>query len=371
MRITKVEPICLRVPAWDEGCEWGDDAFLVRIHTDEGIVGIGESDTSPTVARAMIEAPESNLHCTGLERLLLGGDPMQVQDLWDKMYWQSNYVGRRGLGIHAMSAVDIALWDIVGQYLGVPVKELLGGACKDHIDVYGTFIPSDSMAENRRIVRKLLDSGYTSLKFGGGALGDDEDLDVEIIRTVRQEAGDQIQIQIDLATKWRSYDHAARMMRRVEPFNLAWAEEPIPSDDFSQVKRLAQLGIAPISGGEDLTTRYEFRPFIEQSGVSIVQPDITRCGGISEIRRIGLIAENAGVRLIPHGFSTGILLAATMHFLSATPGADLMEYSQSESPLFRKLVKNMPVPKCGRISLPQEPGLGIVVDDDMIEQYRI
>ena len=135
MRITKVEPICLRVPAWNEPCEWGDDAFLVRIHTDEGIVGIGESDTSPTVARAMIEAPESNLHCVGLERLLLGEDPMDIQGLWDKMYWQSSYVGRRGLGIHAISAVDIALWDIAGQYLGVPVWKLLGGACKDHMDV--------------------------------------------------------------------------------------------------------------------------------------------------------------------------------------------------------------------------------------------
>lgn len=371
MRITKVEPICLRVPAWNEPCEWGDDAFLVRIHTDEGIVGIGESDTSPTVARALIEAPESNLHCVGLERLLLGEDPMDIQGLWDKMYWQSSYVGRRGLGIHAISAVDIALWDIAGQYLGVPVWKLLGGACKDHMDVYGTFIPSDSMEENRRIVRGMLDSGYTSLKFGGGPLGEDEDLDVEIIRTVRQEAGDQIQLQIDLATKWKTYDHAARMMYRVEPFRLAWVEEPIPSDDFSQVNRLAQLGIAPISGGEDLTTRYEFRPFIEQSGISIVQPDITRCGGISEIQKIGCIAQNAHVKLVPHGFSTGILLAATMHFLAAVPGADLMEYSQSESPLFKKLVKNLPVPQCGKIPIPQGPGLGIVVDDSMIQQYRI
>ena len=112
MKITKVEPICLRIPKWEDPCEWGDDAFLVKVYTDEGIVGLGESDTSPTVARAMVEAPESNLYCGGLSRLLLGENPLEIQKLWDKMYWSSNYNGRRGLGIHVISAIDIALWDI-------------------------------------------------------------------------------------------------------------------------------------------------------------------------------------------------------------------------------------------------------------------
>ena len=118
MRITDVEVICLRVPPVDGPCEWGDDAFLVRVHTDEGLVGLGESDTSPIAARGMIDAPESHSSSCGLRQLLVGENPLEIQRLWDKMYARSNYAGRRGLGIHAMSAVDIALWDIKGKVFG-------------------------------------------------------------------------------------------------------------------------------------------------------------------------------------------------------------------------------------------------------------
>ncbi|KEJ93558.1 mandelate racemase/muconate lactonizing enzyme family protein [Synergistes jonesii] len=371
MKISKVEVICLRIPGYDEACEWGDDAFIVKVFTDEGLVGIGESDTSPLVAKAMIDAPESNLYCGGLRRLLVGENPLEIQKLWDKMYWSSNYNGRRGVGIHAMSAVDIALWDIASQYYNVPIHMLLGGKYRDKIRAYGTFIPADSPDDNKIIVRDLINQGFTSLKFGGGILGDDPESDVAIVEAAREEAGKDFDLSIDIATKWRTYGHAASMFKRLERFNLNWIEEPILSDDMNGYARLSRLAATRISGGESLTTRYEFNEFIKRSKVDIVQPDITRCGGISEIRKVYDIAAMQGTKLVPHGFSTGILLAATVQFLAAAEQCDLMEYSQSTSPLFTRLVKNRIPFVGGYVTVPDCIGLGVELDEDLIDKYRM
>lgn len=371
MKISQVETICLRVPALDQPCEWGDDAFIVKVHTDEGLVGVGESDTSPLVAQAMVQAPESNLYCSGLARLLLGENPLEIQKLWDKMYWSSNYVGRRGLGIHALSAVDIALWDIASQFYGVPIHTLLGGKYRERIRAYGTFIPADSPEENRRIAARLKAQGFTSLKFGGGILGDDPDTDVALVEAVREEVGPNFELQIDLATKWRTYGAAATMCKRLEPYRLNWIEEPILADDLEAYARLGGVSSAPLAGGESLTTRYEFQDFLRRAKPSIVQPDITRCGGISEMRKIYDLAEMHGTKLVPHGFSTGILLAATVQFLAAAQHGDLMEYSQSNSPLFQHLVKNLLPMEQGYVTVPDCVGLGVELDEDMLDNYRM
>ena len=196
MRITDVQVICLRVPPMQAACEWGEDAVIVKVITDEGLVGIGESDTSPLVVKALIEAPESNLYCNGLKRLLIGENPLEIQKLWDKMYWTANYVGRRGAGIHALSAVDIALWDIASQYYQVPIYMLLGGKYRDKIKAYGTFIPANEPAENKKIAKKLKEQGFASLKFGGGILGDFPEIDEEIVKAVREEVGAEFELEI-------------------------------------------------------------------------------------------------------------------------------------------------------------------------------
>ena len=371
MKITDVEAICIRVPAMDEPCEWGDDAFIVKVKTDEGLVGIGESDTAPTVAKAMVEAPESNLYSGGLKRLLIGENPLEIQRLWDKMYWGSNYNGRRGLGIHAQSAVDIALWDIASQYYQKPIHILLGGKYRDKIRAYGTFIPADTPEENKVLARQLKEQGFMSLKFGGGILGDDPDTDVAIVAAVREELGENFEMQIDIATKWRTYGSALSMFKRLELYRLNWIEEPILADDMKGYAKLSGASSAKIAGGESLTTRYEFKEFLEKAQPDIVQPDITRCGGISEMRKIYDLAELNGTKLVPHGFSTGILLAATIQFLAATEHGDLMEYSQSTSPLFRSLVKNRIPFEDGYVTVPDCIGLGVDLDEDMIDRYRI
>ena len=371
MKITDVETICLRVPALNERCEWGEDAFIVRVHTDEGIMGIGESDTSPIAARGMIDAPDSHGSSCGLRRLLIGENPLEIQRLWDKMYARSNYAGRRGLGIHAMSAVDIALWDIASQYYGVPIYMLLGGKYRDKIRAYGTFIPADTPEENRVIARCLRDQGFSSLKFGGGILGKNPDTDEAIIMAIRDELGPDFELQIDIACVWRTYGTSATMFKRLEKYHLNWIEEPVMSDDMNGYAKLSALGISKVAGGEGLTTRYEFDSFLRLAQPDIVQPDITRCGGISEMRKIYDLAEMNGVKLIPHGFSTGILLAATVQFLAACEHGDLMEYSQSTSPLFTGLVKNRIPFENGYVTVPDVPGLNIELDEDMVEKYRM
>ena len=371
MKIVDIEVISLRVPALDQSCEWGEDALIVRVITDTGLVGIGESDTSPLVAKAIIEAPNSNLYCSGLRALLLGENPLEIQKLWDKMYWGSNYLGRRGAGIHAMSAIDIALWDIASQYHQVPIYTLLGGKYRDKIRAYGTFIPADIPDDNRAIARQLKEKGFTSLKFGGGIMGDDPITDYELVKAVREELGDEFELQIDLASKWNTYSHSADMFKKLEPFHLNWIEEPVLADDMKGYLKLAKLAVTKIAGGESLTTRYEFEDFIKQAQPDIIQPDITRCGGISEMRIINNIAEMNGVKMIPHGFSTGILLAATVQFLAATKYGDLIEYSQSESPLFTKLVKNLLPLEEGHVKVPDTIGLGVELDETVMELYKI
>ncbi len=371
MKIVDIETICLRVPGYDEPCTWGDDAFLVKITTDEGLVGWGESDTSPQVAAAFVNAPESNLYCSGLKRILLGQNPLEIQKLWDLMYWSSNYSGRRGLGIHAISAIDIALWDISSQYYQTPIHILLGGKYRDKIRAYGTFIPADNPEDNIQLVRDLKNQGFSSLKFGGGVFGKDPDLDEEIVKTIRNELGADFELQIDLATQWHTFEHSKYMFKRLEKYNLNWIEEPILPDDLEGYAKLSGLTKTMVAGGEPLTTYYEFAEFLKYSKVSIVQPDITRCGGISEMRKIYDLAVQHGVKLVPHGFSTGILLSATTQFLASTKQCDLIEYSKSNSPLFTKLVKNIIPFENGYINVPDCIGLGIELDEDLIEKYKI
>ncbi|WP_028866155.1 mandelate racemase/muconate lactonizing enzyme family protein [Psychromonas aquimarina] len=371
MRITDIEVICLRVPKAGQPSEWGEDAVIVKVHTDAGFTGIGEADSSPAVIKACIETAQSNLYCYGLRELLIGESPLEIERLWNKMYWASNYMGRRGAGIHALSAIDIALWDIAGQFYGVPVHTLLGGKYRNKIRAYGTFIPDSEPQNNREIAAALVKQGFTSIKFGGGIFGDDPEVDYQIVRNVREAVGENIEVQIDLASKWRTPGHSAQMCKRLEAFNLNWVEEPVLADDLAGYARLSRKIQPKLAGGESLTTRYEFKAFLEQAEVDIIQPDITRCGGITEMKKIYDLAQLNGTQLIPHGFSTGILLAASVHFLAASEHGTLMEYSQSSSPLFTDLVSNPLLFKEGYVPVPDAPGLGIELNQDVIEKYKV
>ena len=369
MKITNIEVFYLRIPEVGEECTWGDDALVVKVHTDTGLIGLGESDSSPPMVAAAINAPNSNFYCYGLKELLIGENPLEIERLWNKMYYFSNYSGRRGAGIHAISAIDIALWDIASQYYQVPLHILLGGKYRDKISTYGTFIPENTPQENKAVVKSLLEKGFKSLKFGGGVFGDNADTDEEIVKIVRETIGSDIELQIDCASKWRTASHSVYMANRLEKYNLNWIEEPVLADNLDAYKKLSQKINTKLAGGESLTTIYEFKTFLDESGVDIVQPDITRCGGITEMKKISDRAQIQGVQLVPHGFSTGILLAASVHFLASREDGNLMEFSESQSPLVLDLVKGAPVFHKGEVTVPDTIGLGITLNDDIINKY--
>jgi L-alanine-DL-glutamate epimerase-like enolase superfamily enzyme len=371
MKIINIEAIWLRVPALNDPIEWGEDAFIVRVHTDTGLVGIGESDSSPAVLKAIVETPPSHSTCRGLREILLGENPLDIERLWRKMFDETSYMGRRGAVIHAISAIDIALWDIAGQHYGVPVYQLLGGKHRDEIDAYATFIPQQTDIENREVVAKLLETGVTRIKLGGGRFGLDPRHDREVVREVRSIAGPDVELAVDLVYRWKSFPNARRQAEQLYEFNLAWIEEPIPSDDHIGLRRLSESVTTRISGGECLATYAEFDEFICETRPDIVQPDITRCGGISEMRRIYELAARHSSQLVPHGFSTGILLAATTQFLASVPNGDLVEYSSSKSPLASGLVANHIPLVNGRVAVSNEPGLGVVLDEDFLSRYRM
>lgn len=369
--ITDVEAIWLRIPALNEPCEWGEDAFIVRVHTSTGIIGIGESDSAPAVLKAIVETPASHSTSRGLRDILLGENALDIQRLWQKMYDESSYLGRRGAAIHAISAIDIALWDIASQHYQVPIHQLLGGRYRDEIPVYGTFIPHDEPQENRAVVEKMREAGFTRMKFGGGLFGLEPAHDVKVMRAVREAAGTDATIAVDLVYRWKNYRYAKSQIELLSPFGLDWAEEPMHADDHIGLRRLSETSGTKISGGECLATRAEFDEFISGSRPDIVQPDITRCGGISEIRKINDIATAYSTQLVPHGFSTGILLAATIQFLASIPGGDLIEYSQSTSLLSTDLVANPIVMKNGTVPVSTVPGLGVELDEDLLAKYRV
>ncbi|RNL57290.1 mandelate racemase/muconate lactonizing enzyme family protein [Arthrobacter oryzae] len=371
MKIIDVEAIWLRIPSFGELCEWGEDAFLVKVHTDTGLIGIGESDSAPAVLKALIETPSSHSTSRGLREILLGENPLDIDRLWNKMYDESSYMGRRGAAIHAISAIDIALWDIASQHYGVPIHTLLGGKVRDEIAAYGTFIPKDKPADNVTLVEGLLEAGFSSLKLGGGLFGTDPTHDHEVLQVVRDTAGENIDLAIDLVYRWKNYRYAKTQGDRMREFNLNWIEEPLPSDDHLGLRRLAETSESRISGGEGLSTVAEFTEFIRESRPDIIQPDITRCGGISEMRKIHYVATRYSTQLVPHGFSTGILMAATVQFLASIRDGELIEFSQSTSALSLDLVTNPIVLTNGKVTVPDTPGLGIELDEDLISKYRV
>lgn len=370
IKITKIEPIWLRVPHFDEACEWGEDAFIVKVHTDQGIVGVGESDSSPAVLQTIVNTPDSHSTCRGLAHVLIGENPLDISRLWKKMFDESSYMGRRGAVIHAISALDIALWDIASQYYEQPIHRLLGGAHRSKIRAYGTFIPSDDPQECALRAKSLVDKGFTALKFGGGNFGLDPDKDEAIVKAVRTEVGSDVGIALDLVYRWKNYRYALEQIERLSAYNLMWVEEPIYVDDHEGLRRLVRESCVPITGGEPLTTVHEFREFLT-TNPDIVQPDITRAGGISELVKIAEEARTSSTRLVPHGFSTPILLSATAQFLAAQPDGDLIEYSQSTSPLFTDLVLNPLTLVDGCIEVQDCLGLGVDLNDDLIERYRV
>ena len=373
MRITKVEAILLR-PKGPIDTAIGDgsqDGVLVRVHTDEGITGLGEVDSSPSVAKAIIEAPPSHKICSGLASLLIGENPLEIGRLWQKMYKGSLYFGRRGAAIHAISGIEIALWDIAGKAAGKPIHALLGGARRSRIKAYASTLMPNTPDAAARVVETQLQAGFQAIKLGWGPLGRDGDLDCALVGAARRAGGDDFDLMIDIGKGWESVRDGVDRAKRMEEHRLAWIEEPFWPDDYDKYARLAASVDTPIAGGEEETTLADFERLIEKGGVEIVQPDVTRAGGISECLRIADYARRRGRRCVLHAWSTGIIKAATLHVLAAMEEAEYMEYCVQTTDLNQRLVaEHFPLVD-GQVAIPARPGLGIELDEAVVTECAV
>ncbi len=371
MRITDVEVIPLRIPQHNVHIADGiQDDVIIRIHTDEGISGIGEADSSPLVVKAIVEAWPSWPRCRGLKDILVGEDPLNIEMLWEKMRFGTLWLGRNGVAQQAIAAIDIALWDIAGKAMGKSVHALLGAAFRDHVPVYASTLFTDDPGEMIEVGQRYAAQGFAAIKFGWGPMGRSLHGDVRLVETARRAIGDAPELLIDAGCPFKARE-AIQRARAFAPYRPFWFEEALEGDDVDGYRRLSRAaGDIQIATGEQECALAAFERLIVHGEVDIIQPDISRAGGITESRRIAAMAARHGRLCIFHAWKSGILVAATLQMAAIVPDLPFVEYTVSESPLRRELVRSTVTLDHGVASIPQGPGLGVELDEDVLERYR-
>jgi L-rhamnonate dehydratase len=371
MRITRVEPIVLRLAKVDvTRADGTQDALFVKVHTDEGLVGIGEADSSPYLVRTAIEMPSSHLIAQGLADLLVGQDPLQIDRLWQRMYQGSSYYGRGGVASHAISAIDIALWDLAGKTLGVPVSELLGGRRVDRMPVYASAVMPSVADKAAALATQAVADGYDAFKLGWGPLGHDLAHDAELIGAAREALGPERRLMIDGGQAY-TVKSAIRLLERVADDDLFWFEEPFAPEDFRSYQRLSVATNVRIAAGEVESGRAAFENLIREAHLDVLQPDLARCGGFTVARQIRDLCRPAGPMIVPHCFSSGVLVAASLHFAAALDQPVLSEYSIADSPLVNELLEQPFALENACLAVPSGPGLGVALNEDVLARLRV
>jgi L-alanine-DL-glutamate epimerase-like enolase superfamily enzyme len=374
LKITDVEAIVLRQAVVNEGIADGSqDDLVVRIHTDEGITGIGEVDSSPELVQALVQAPSSHAVAVSLRDVLIGEDPMDVERLWQKMYRGLIYFGRRGIAIHAISGLDIALWDIKGKALGKPVFELLGTAHRDRVRAYASMLMPDTTDEVTEAILALKEQNFTAVKLGWGPLGKDSKQDVALAAAAKEAAGDGVEIMIDSGLGYvADAKRAIEVAREYEQIGIYWLEEPFEPDEYEAYAELADAVDIRVTAGEQDSTWWGFRELIDRAHVDLVQPDVTRCGGITETLRIAELAYSQGKETVPHAWKSGIIKAASLHCNAVMPDGIWQEYCVADTPIAKTLtVQRLPIEADGCVAVPTTPGLGVDLDEDVLESLRV
>ncbi|AHG01654.1 mandelate racemase (plasmid) [Halostagnicola larsenii XH-48] len=341
---------------------------LVRLETDDGAVGWGEAFAPGPMATATVE--------TMFADDLIGMDPFEVESLAERSYTDPYHFGGDVVVQSAVSALDVACWDIIGQHVGRPVHRLLGGTHCEELTPYAStmyFTESDRPIEQP--IREAVEEGFTAakIKIGAGL-----ESDVERVRTAREILGEDADLMVDMNGNYRPHQ-ALESARAIEEFDVTWIEEPVPPENLSGYRELRKKIDTPIAAGEAHYGRFEFKELIDDRTVDIVQPNLGRCGGLSEARLIAGMASTENVAVRPHIWNSAVGLAAAVQFAASlssyphtrnVPEPMLIEFDRSENPLRSDLLESPFDPSGGSIDVPQEPGLGIEIDQDALERYR-
>ncbi len=368
MKITDVQAIILRLPEISTAADGTQDDLIISVETDTGLVGYGEVDTAPLVGKAVVDAYMSHGTCYGLREVVVGKDPFDYEQVWQEMWAKTYYYGRFGPVLHVMSGIDMALWDIMGKATGKPVHKLLGGSYVDRVRAYASALMPETPEAVKRLVDFQVQQGFSAVKLGWGPLGYDVRRDVELVRVARQAAGDQVELMIDVGKRYR-FKSALYMARACEQFNVYWLEEPFPAEDLEGYRRLSEAASVRIATGEEESGRQAFSRLIRETGIDVVQPDISRCGGLTEVRKIATMAVDANILCVPHAFKTGILVAASLQLIASIPHAPFLEFSVTESGIRKELLTRPFEQHDGFVAVPQSPGFGIELNPDVIRKY--
>lgn len=381
MKIVDVEPMVLESPVENRPPEGSEEAagvkyvLLLKVTTDEGITGWADVETAPHVGAAAVNAPASGVGMfDGLKALVVGEDPFETERLWDKVYRGSIYYGRRGVAIQVLSGFDIACHDIMGKAIGRPVHKLLGGAYRGAVRAYASTLFRRTPDDMKRACEGYLKRGFTAIKFGWGPFGEDRERDVALVGAAREAVGPGVELMVDAG--WRvnrsAYD-AVELIRRLEPFGIFWIEDFLHPECYEGYAAVKAAGVRTrLAAGEQEATGWGFRELIERGRVDVVQPDLSRCGGFTQMRKIAWEAERAGVDVCPHAWLTDLLSAASLHVNACLPRSLFLEYNVSAGPMLREIVKEpIEMREDGTIPVPQGPGLGVEVDERAVGKYRV
>jgi len=337
---------------------------LIAVHTDEGLTGIGSVFTSDALVRGALQV---------LEPLYLGEHALEPERVSEKLHQHTFWQGRGGAITHTISGIDIALWDLLGQATRQPVGRLLGGRYRERVAPYASLL-MDQPEPMRDHLLALKQEGFRAFKIGWGPFGRvSHALDEAIVRAARDAIGPENRLMVDAGGSdafWsQGLKWALRTAEMLATYDVAWFEEALRPDALADYVALRQAARVPIAGGEVLTRRQSFQPWLESRAFDVVQPDCTKVGGISEERRIAWMAQEHGIRFIPHGWNTAVGLAADLHLASAFPDTDLVEYCTGSPYIDLLTAEGWRLDPDGMLAIPDAPGLGITLNREVLARY--
>jgi L-alanine-DL-glutamate epimerase-like enolase superfamily enzyme len=337
---------------------------LIAVHTDEGVTGLGSVFTSDALVRASLAV---------LEPLYRGENALEPERVSEKLHQHMFWLGRGGSITHTISGIDIALWDLLGKSTGQPIGRLLGGRYRDRVQPYASLL-MDEPAKLREHLLAVKAQGFRAFKIGWGPFGRHSSAtDEAIVKAAREAIGPESQLMVDAGGSdayWSNgYKWALNTAKMLADYEVAWFEEALHPDALADYVKLREHSPVPIAGGEVLTRRQAFQPWLAAGAFDIVQPDVTKVGGISEERRIAWMAQDFGVRFIPHGWNTAVGLAADLQLASAFPGTNLVEYLTGSPFIDEITLGGWKLDSDGMLAIPELPGLGLELDRDAVAKY--
>ncbi|WP_105617174.1 mandelate racemase/muconate lactonizing enzyme family protein [Vallitalea okinawensis] len=361
------------IPVKVAATNWSECTVIVKVTDSEGRYGLGEADGPPECMKAFSEIEDEHKWLKNISNLVIGKDPIEFRAIWDEMYDSSRWIGMRGLGLFAISGIDMALYDLAGKQLGLPAYKLMGGAQKVKVTPYFTLYPSveadapldEIIKAYVPILEKAKERRCKALKvcvMPNKKVSDKEVVDY--LRKLRDIIGFETDMMVDFLYRWTDWQDARWTLRQLEDIDLYFAEACLQHDDLEGHKKLARSIQTRLCGAEMSTTRFEALQWIKDAGISVVQSDYNRCGGITELIRIGELCDLYNVQLMPHNWKTGITGAACRHFAISNRNSKYVEYLHSDfwSGKLMKLVTNEPPIIDGSIEINNDPGYGIDIN---------